>query len=1475
MTARRFIFFFLALLVLPARAQYEGLVINEFLAQPNNSSGVHLDANDDGVNNIFDDEFVELLNTGTNAIDVGGLIIFNTGFTIKHHVFPSRVLPPGGSIVVFGGGSLLNFSNPPAQKATSGSLGLNNITDTIHLYSPQTTLIDSVTYSLPASHAAASSTRNPDGTGGFTNHFLATTNTARASPGRGLHGQAFLTNQPPILVDIPAQTAFVGLLLEFPVRAYDPADHDVITLSLTGHPPNAVFAATNGAGTFSFTASAEQAGQSYPVLFVAEDDDGAETNTVLVSVVTPVGEEKVWINEIHYDNDGTDQDEGVEIAGTAGTILTNYTLVLYNGANGQVYNTQLLSGSLGDEDCGYGAVWFGYGVNGLQNDVDGVALVRGTNQVIQFLSYEGEFTAANGPAAGLLSTNIGVAESGTTPVGYSLQLIGTGTQYSAFSWAGPRPHSRDALNDGQAIDCTAPPDFIFSKTVYIGHDGGASCPGQEMIQATNGALLTYCFVVENTGGVPLTNVVVDDLALGLAALPLGEVATGATVSAYFQTTLNGDLRNTAVATGYDPDGLPLAREDSADVVEIIPLLELRKTVYLGYDGGASCPGLDAIPATNGAAITYCFEALNGGNTNLTAVTLSDPDVGLDPTPLGDLAAGEAATFYWEAVVSGDLTNRAFVTALDPNSDPVSDEDTAVVDEIHPAIGIQKTVYAGHDDGASCPGLDSVADLVGAPVTYCLVVTNSGDVALANVLLSDASLVPALLTNLGVLAAGQTVHLWIESQVFGPLTNWAEVTGTPPAGADVYAADSAVIEVVVPPANPALGLRKTVYRGHDGGLSCPGADFAAGTNEAAITWCFAITNSGDTVLNDVTLSDPDGSGWVTNFGVLTAGQVATLYIESAITADVVNVATVVGTPPGGSTVTNQDSAEIDLISPRLLLEKSVYLGHDGGASCPGLQYLQGTNGAPVTYCLRVVNIGDVVLNDVTLSDAALGLTPTLLGPLAVNQDAVTYLEGFLAASLVNTAMVTGVADSGDVVEDRDTAEVERLAPLLPCTNEIVNLGTLGGNDSRAFGINDLSQVVGVSTDTNGYTRPFRWESGVMTNLGILEGGITNSHAWGINNSGVIAGTSDATGLVTGLQVKERAIRIEAGVITNLGTAGGGKDSRGRNINAAGDVVGYSTWSSGQFSPQAFARIGPSNVFIGTFSGAESGEGFGINNQTQVVGFAHLFCPLPGGSCFQPFVWTDKNGNFAKDPGEMVNLRTFDLNAYNGVAHSINNLGQIVGGADVPTSGVRHAFIITPIETATGRVWYVDANGDFVNDLMFGLGTLPGHTFAEARDINDAGVIVGRSFPAAGPARAFRYDGENGMHDLNSLIDTNTGWVLQEARGINNSGEIVGFGTLSNQVRGFLLRPCVADAGGALRITRWIMADHDPSQLTLIWQGAGAGLEYTLETSEQIQGAPWAAVSPTGQWPTFFTYWPGTVDAVSTLRFFRVWAAPSSP
>ena len=159
----------------------------------------------------------------------------------------------------------------------------------------------------------------------------------------------------------------------------------------------------------------------------------------------------VFINEIHYDNSGSDIGEAIEVAATAGTNLNGWSLVLYNGSNGTVYNTRNLSVIVGNSGNGFGFVT--EYISGIQNgSPDGVALVDNNGNVVQFLSYEGSLTATNGPANTMTSTNIGVSESSSNSVGNSLQLTGNGSSYNDFSWSSAQANTFGSVNNGQSFN---------------------------------------------------------------------------------------------------------------------------------------------------------------------------------------------------------------------------------------------------------------------------------------------------------------------------------------------------------------------------------------------------------------------------------------------------------------------------------------------------------------------------------------------------------------------------------------------------------------------------------------------------------------------------------------------------------------------------------------------------------------------------------------------------------------------------------------------------------------------------------------------------------------------------------------------------------------------------------------------------------------------------------------------------------------
>lgn len=158
------------------------------------------------------------------------------------------------------------------------------------------------------------------------------------------------------------------------------------------------------------------------------------------------GPPSVRFSEIHYDNTGADAGEAIEVSGPAGTDLTGWQILLYNGSGGAVYDTKTLSGTI-PATCGTrGVVVQTYPSNGIQNgSPDGMALVDNNGNLIEFLSYEGTFAGVGGAANGITSTDIGASEAGTEALGMSLARSASGT------WSGPAANTFGACNDNDVV----------------------------------------------------------------------------------------------------------------------------------------------------------------------------------------------------------------------------------------------------------------------------------------------------------------------------------------------------------------------------------------------------------------------------------------------------------------------------------------------------------------------------------------------------------------------------------------------------------------------------------------------------------------------------------------------------------------------------------------------------------------------------------------------------------------------------------------------------------------------------------------------------------------------------------------------------------------------------------------------------------------------------------------------------------------
>lgn len=171
-------------------APLSGVVINELHADPDPAQG---DANGDGVINIYDDEFIEIVNTAGIPLDFSNASL-NDAQGLRHTFPPGSVVGDGCVILVFGGGTPAGgFGGSLVQVASSGMLGMNNAGDTLTLYDSTGVEIAAYTYGTEGGDNQ-SLTRSPDisGPDPLVKHSVAAgSGGALFSPGTGVDGTMF------------------------------------------------------------------------------------------------------------------------------------------------------------------------------------------------------------------------------------------------------------------------------------------------------------------------------------------------------------------------------------------------------------------------------------------------------------------------------------------------------------------------------------------------------------------------------------------------------------------------------------------------------------------------------------------------------------------------------------------------------------------------------------------------------------------------------------------------------------------------------------------------------------------------------------------------------------------------------------------------------------------------------------------------------------------------------------------------------------------------------------------------------------------------------------------------------------------------------------------------------------------------------------------------------------------------------------
>ena len=662
--------------------------------------------------------------------------------------------------------------------------------------------------------------------------------------------------------------------------------------------------------------------------------------------------------------------------------------------------------------------------------------------------------------------------------------------------------------DGEAVNgsidsavvnnITQTPSIEVTKVAVVDHVTGTDS------ETTTGDTIVYTITIANTGNVTLTGIDITDTmtdgdgqSLTLTSpstFSTYTLAPGETEDIQATYTIEqsaadtGSISNTVSVDGTAPDGTEVSDDLDAPVVvstDLTPSIEVTKTSTITYadsDAGVQL----------GDTINYTITVENTGNTTLTGVTVSDtildsagvsltlttgPTYGGTGTFDGILDVGESVTYdatfviTQQAVNAGGVSNTASVTSKDPSGTDVTDSTDSATEDLIPRTAEMSVVKTASvdDNGDNKYG-------VGDVIQYTVTVTNTGNVTLTDVDLSDELRLGSSTANVEDNTGNDSpagVNLWTQDQTLlpgesatyvawyiiddtaassGKVINTAIATAdTPLTSADgsnqtlSVTSNEAVVDIAP---IPSISITKTseIVQNDTGNTTIDVGD--------QITYTIVVTNDGNTALTGVDITDTltaiggaslsldaapvfvSSTDANTTFTNDTSTSVPTLLVGEAVTfsatytvaqaaidaGGVSNTASVVGYDPDGEAVNGSiDSAVVNNITqtPSIEVTKVAVVDHVTGTDS------ETTTGDTIVYTITIANTGNVTLTGIDITDTMTdgdGQSLTLTSPSTFST--YTLAPGETEDIQATYTIEQSAADTGSI---SNTVSVDGTAP----------------------------------------------------------------------------------------------------------------------------------------------------------------------------------------------------------------------------------------------------------------------------------------------------------------------------------------------------------------------------------------------------------------------------------------------------------------